>query len=90
MQAVRGRCIHDNGAYAPYGLILPATALASFPGPYALEALDVSIDVVLTNLVPTSPVRGAARPCTAFVLSVSPIASRAISICRAKRCGAAA
>jgi len=68
MQAVRGRCIHDNGAYAPYGLILPATALASFPGPYALEALDVSIDVVLTNLVPTSPVRGAARPCTAFVL----------------------
>ena len=46
----------------------PATALASFPGPYALEALDVSIDVVLTNLVPTSPVRGAARPCTAFVL----------------------
>ncbi len=68
MQAVRGRCIHDNGAYAPYGLILPATALASFPGPYALDALDISIDVVLTNLVPTSPVRGAARPCTAFVL----------------------
>ena len=68
MQAVRGRCIHDNGAYAPYGLILPATALASFPGPYALEALDIAIDVVLTNLVPTTPVRGAARPCTAFVL----------------------
>ncbi|MEA2840438.1 MAG: aerobic carbon-monoxide dehydrogenase large subunit [Methylobacteriaceae bacterium] len=68
MQAVRGRCIHDNGAYAPYGLILPATALASFPGPYALDALDISIDVVLTNLVPTTPVRGAARPCTAFVL----------------------
>ncbi|MEA2858725.1 MAG: aerobic carbon-monoxide dehydrogenase large subunit, partial [Methylobacteriaceae bacterium] len=68
MQAVRGRCIHDNGAYAPYGLILPATALASFPGPYALQALDISIDVVLTNLVPTTPVRGAARPCTAFVL----------------------
>jgi carbon-monoxide dehydrogenase large subunit len=68
MQALRGRCIHDNGAYAPYGLILPATALASFPGPYALEALDIAIDVVLTNLVPTTPVRGAARPCTAFVL----------------------
>jgi carbon-monoxide dehydrogenase large subunit len=68
MLAVRGRCIHDNGAYAPYGLILPATALASFPGPYALEALDIAIDVVLTNLVPTTPVRGAARPNTAFVL----------------------
>ena len=65
---VRGRCIHDNGAYAPYGLILPATALASFPGPYALEAFDIAIDVVLTNLVPTTPVRGAGRPNTAFVL----------------------
>ena len=68
MLGVRGRCIHDNGAYAPYGLILPATALGSFPGPYALEALDIAIDVVLTNLVPTTPVRGAGRPNTAFVL----------------------
>ncbi len=68
MLAVRGRCAHDNGAYAPYGLILPATALASFPGPYALEAFDISLDVVLTNMVPTSPVRGAGRPNTAFVL----------------------
>jgi aerobic carbon-monoxide dehydrogenase large subunit len=68
MLGVRGRVIHDNGAYAPYGLILPATALASFPGPYALEAFDIAIDVVLTNLVPTTPVRGAGRPNTAFVL----------------------
>jgi carbon-monoxide dehydrogenase large subunit len=68
MLGVRGRCIHDNGAYAPYGLILPATALSSFPGPYALQAFDIAIDVVLTNLVPTSPVRGAGRPNTAFVL----------------------
>lgn len=68
MRAIRGHCIHDNGAYAPYGLILPATALASFPGPYALEALDLTIDVVLTNLVPTSPVRGACRPNVAFLL----------------------
>jgi aerobic carbon-monoxide dehydrogenase large subunit len=68
MLGVRGRCVHDNGAYAPYGLILPATALASFPGPYALEAFDIAIDVVLTNLVPTSPVRGAGRPNSAFVL----------------------
>lgn len=68
MRAIRGHCIHDNGAYAPYGLILPATAIASFPGPYALEALDLTVDVVLTNLVPTSPVRGACRPNVAFLL----------------------
>jgi carbon-monoxide dehydrogenase large subunit len=66
--AVRGRCLHDNGAYLPYGLILPATLLAPFPGPYALEALDVTIEVAFTNKVPTSPVRGAGRPNVAFVL----------------------
>ncbi len=68
MLGVRGRCIHDTGGYAPYGLILPATTLSSFPGPYALAAFDIAIDVVLTNLVPTSPVRGAGRPNAAFVL----------------------
>ena len=66
--AVRGRCLHDNGAYVPYGLILPASTLASFPGPYALEALDITLDVVMTNIVPTTPVRGAGRPNAAFVL----------------------
>src|SRR5213078_3310212 len=38
------------------------------PGPYALQALDVTLDVVFTNKVPTSPVRGAGRPNVAFVL----------------------
>ncbi len=66
--AVRGRCLHDNGAYLPYGLILPATLLAPFPGPYALQALDIAIEVAFTNKVPTSPVRGAGRPNVAFVL----------------------
>jgi aerobic carbon-monoxide dehydrogenase large subunit len=66
--AVRGRCLHDNGAYVPYGLILPASTIASFPGPYALEALDITLDVVMTNIVPTTPVRGAGRPNAAFVL----------------------
>ena len=65
---VRGRCLHDNGGYVPYGLIAPMTSMASFPGPYALAALDVKIDVVFTNLVPCTPVRGAGRPTTCFVL----------------------
>src|SRR5437868_4540103 len=66
--AVRGRCRADHGAYLPYGLILPATLLAPFPGPYALKALDIAIEVAFTNKVPTSPVRGAGRPNVAFVL----------------------
>ncbi len=65
---IRGCCLHDNGAYVPYGLILPASTVSSFPGPYALEALDITLDVVMTNMVPTTPVRGAGRPNAAFVL----------------------
>lgn len=66
--AVRGRCVHDNGAYLPYGLVLPSTAIGSFPGPYALQALDIAVDVVFTNFVPNTPVRGAGRPNACFVL----------------------
>jgi carbon-monoxide dehydrogenase large subunit len=68
MLGVRGRCLHDNGAYVPYGLILPFTSVGPFPGPYALAALDVTLDAVFTNKVPTTPVRGAGRPNVAFVL----------------------
>src|SRR5262249_12701224 len=68
MLAVRGRCVHDNGAYAPYGLILAVSTLGPFPGPYALEALDVTLEAAFTNKVATTPVRGAGRPNAAFVL----------------------
>jgi carbon-monoxide dehydrogenase large subunit len=65
---VRGRCLHDNGGYVPYGLVAAVTSLAAFPGPYALQAVDIRIDIVFTNLVPNTPVRGAGRPTTCFVL----------------------
>ena len=68
MLGVRGRCLHDVGAYIPYGLIVSATALSSFPGPYALDALDLELDAVYTNMVPVTPVRGAGRPDACFVL----------------------
>jgi carbon-monoxide dehydrogenase large subunit len=66
--AVRGRCLHDNGGYVPYGLGAAVTSMAAFPGPYALRAVDIKIDIVFTNLVPNTPVRGAGRPTTCFVL----------------------
>lgn len=65
---LRGRVIHDNGAYVPYGLLLANTGLNLIPGPYQLPVLDVSIDVVYTNLVPTSPIRGAGRPNAVFAM----------------------
>lgn len=65
---IRGHVTHDNGAYVPYGLLLGMTSLAPFPGPYALPSLDVTLDSVFTNAVPTSPIRGAGRPNAAFTL----------------------
>ncbi len=65
---VRGRVIHECGAYVPYGLLLAMTSLTPMPGPYVVPSLDVTMDVVFTNTVPNSPVRGAGRPYAAFAM----------------------
>ncbi len=68
MRGARGRIIHDMGAFVPYGLLLPATTVFPLPGPYALPALDVTLDAVFTNKTCTSPVRGAGRPNAAYAM----------------------
>jgi carbon-monoxide dehydrogenase large subunit len=68
MLGLRGTMIHDNGAFAPYGLLLPMTGLDLLQGPYTLGAIDITMDVVYTNAVPTSPIRGALRPNAAFII----------------------
>jgi carbon-monoxide dehydrogenase large subunit len=65
---IRGECIHDNGAYVPYGLLLPNTSLVPFPGPYAISAVDIRLQAALTNAVPTTPIRGAGRPNATFIM----------------------
>jgi carbon-monoxide dehydrogenase large subunit len=68
---IRAECIHDNGAYVPYGLLLPNTSIVPFPGPYSIGAIDVKLHSALTNAVPTTPIRGAGRPNAIFVLERS-------------------
>ncbi len=65
---LRAKCVHDNGAYLPYGLLLALTSVVPFPGAYAIPAIDASLDVVFTNAVPTTPIRGAGRPNVAYIL----------------------
>jgi carbon-monoxide dehydrogenase large subunit len=65
---LKARVAHDNGAYVPYGVVLPMTGLQLMNGPYALDALDVAIDVVYTNKPPTTPIRGAGRPYAVFAV----------------------
>ncbi|MBL8380218.1 MAG: molybdopterin-dependent oxidoreductase [Burkholderiales bacterium] len=65
---IRGTVLHDNGAYLPWGLVLPVIAVTSMLGPYVVPAFQVELSVAYTNKVPTTPVRGAGRPKAAFAM----------------------
>jgi carbon-monoxide dehydrogenase large subunit len=65
---IRGRMLHDSGAFLPWGIIMPYIAAATVPGPYVVPAYQLETTVVLTNKVPTTPVRGAGRPQAVFAM----------------------
>ncbi|MFN0302683.1 MAG: xanthine dehydrogenase family protein molybdopterin-binding subunit, partial [Burkholderiales bacterium] len=65
---VRGRLIHDQGAYTPQGINCPYNAATSVTGPYAVPNYDLDVIVAQTNKVYTIPVRGAGYPEAAFVM----------------------
>jgi carbon-monoxide dehydrogenase large subunit len=65
---VRGRMIHDEGAYTPQGINLPYNASTALPGPYIVPAYLLDVSVVETNKVATMPVRGAGYPEGAFAM----------------------
>jgi len=68
LRGIRGRMIHDQGAYTPQGINLPYNASTALPGPYRLPAYELSVQVVETNKVATMPVRGAGYPEGAFAM----------------------
>ncbi len=59
---------HDNGAYLPWGIIMPYIGVTTTPGPYVIPCIDVDLRVVYTNKNATSPVRGAGRPQAVFAM----------------------
>ena len=68
IRGVRGRLIHDAGAFVPWGIVLPWIAATTVPGPYVLANYKMEIVVALTNKISTTPVRGAGRPQGVFVM----------------------
>ena len=68
LRGIRGRLIHDSGAYLPWGIITPFISSTTIPGPYVLPAYHINLVAVFTNKVATTPVRGAGRPQAAFVM----------------------
>jgi aerobic carbon-monoxide dehydrogenase large subunit len=59
---------HDNGAYLPYGLIVPIVTSTQLLGPYKPAAYRVEFDSLYTNTVLVTPYRGAGRPQGCFVM----------------------
>jgi aerobic carbon-monoxide dehydrogenase large subunit len=66
--AVRGRLLHDLGAYALQDVNLPYNSASGVTGPYAIPALAMEVKIVHTNKVGVSSVRGAGYPQAAFAM----------------------
>jgi carbon-monoxide dehydrogenase large subunit len=59
---------HDNGAYTPYGIIVPIVTATQLLGPYKPDAYRVEFQSLYTNTVIVTPYRGAGRPQGCFVM----------------------
>lgn len=68
IRGLRGRMIHDHGAYTPQGTNVPYNAASSITGPYIVPSYCLDVAVVHTNKVPVATIRGAGYPQAAFVM----------------------
>ncbi len=65
---VRGRLLHDLGAYALQDVNIPFNSAAMLSGPYIVPAVSIEVSVAATNKCPVSSVRGAGYPQAAFAM----------------------
>jgi aerobic carbon-monoxide dehydrogenase large subunit len=68
VRGVRGRLIHDLGAYALQDVNIPYNSATTLTGPYVVPALAMEVAVAHTNKAPVSSVRGAGYPQAAFAM----------------------
>jgi CO/xanthine dehydrogenase Mo-binding subunit len=59
---------HDNGAYTPYGIIIPIITSTQVVGPYKPGAYRCQYYSMYTNTVIVTPYRGAGRPQAVFAM----------------------
>ena len=65
---IRGRMLHDEGAYALQDVNQPYNSAKALTGPYVVPALHMDIAVAATNKTPVSSVRGAGYPQASFAM----------------------
>ena len=82
---LRGDSLHDQGAYMPWGIVMPYIAAVAVLGPYAIPAYRLDLTVAMNNKVPVAPVRGAGRPQAVFAIErVLDRAAHALGLDRAE------
>jgi carbon-monoxide dehydrogenase large subunit len=82
---LRGRLLHDLGAYALQDVNLPYNSASTLTGPYMVPAFAMEVTVALTNKVPVSSVRGAGYPQASFVMErLLDLAARELKLDRAE------
>lgn len=65
---IRGRLLHDTGAYTVQDPNIPYNSASTMSGPYAIPALDIDVTIAMTNKTPVSSVRGAGYPQASFAM----------------------
>ena len=62
LRGLRGRLVHDLGAYSGSGAGQPDLIVMHMMSAYVLPAMDIEAQIVYTNTVPTGFIRGGGRP----------------------------
>jgi aerobic carbon-monoxide dehydrogenase large subunit len=65
---IRGKVLHDTGAYTPQDPNIPYNSTSTMTGPYMIPALSIEVTIAMTNKTPVSSVRGAGYPQAAFAM----------------------
>ena len=65
---VRGKVLHEHGAYTVRGTNIPYGSASAVTLPYLVPAYHLEVECIATNKVPVTPVRGAGQPQGVFAM----------------------
>ena len=65
---VRGKLLHDTGAYTLQDPNIPYNSASTMSGPYIVPGLSIDVTIAMSNKTPVSSVRGAGYPQAAFAM----------------------
>ena len=65
---VRGKLLHDTGAYTIQDPNIPYNSASTMSGPYIVPGLGIDVTIAMSNKTPVSSVRGAGYPQAAFAM----------------------